>query len=122
MADEEMESLKTQIEKYFKKFFKNKKKQFSIKEQAYFHELKINLINYILNFLNHRYILQIINNKNHNFTNITSLLLKQTCSFRGLVYINFIIENLISVLKFLFNFDNKISSSLFLLSMMPGRF
>lgn len=100
---EEMETVKLVVFKNFNKMKTFQKKLFHKKKDYYIFEFRKYLIDFIYLFLNDRYILQLIHNKHHNFTNIVAFLLNESCSFQGLVYLNYLQDVIISFIKFIFN-------------------
>lgn len=103
MSYEEIETVKLVVFKNFNKLKTLKQKLFNKKKDYFFFEFRKHLIDFIFLFLSDRYILQLIHNKHHNFTNIVAFLLNESCSFQGLVYLNFLQDVIISFIKFIFN-------------------
>ena len=107
VSSEDLGQLKKDLNQKLANLVDKNKKLFDNERQCFLHQLNISLIEFMLMFLEDRYLIQLIYFKNHNFTNIMAFISNCTCEFKGLVYLNMRIEKEIKLLKFLLNFDYK---------------
>lgn len=99
---EEMDSIKIFVSKNLEEMKNLNKKRFNDKKDFYFYELRQKILKFVFLFLDDRYILQIIHNKQHNYTNIVAFLLNESCQFQGFVYLNYLLNKLFEIIKCLF--------------------
>jgi hypothetical protein len=107
VSSEDLGQLKKDLTQKLSNLVDKKKILFENERQCFLHQLNISLIEFMLMFLEDRYLIQLIYFKPHNFTNIMAFISNCTSEFKGLVYLNIRIEKEIKLLKFLLNFDYK---------------
>jgi hypothetical protein len=107
VSSEDLSQLKKDLKQKLSKLVDKKKILFENERKCFLHQLSVSLIEFMLVFLEDKYLIQLIYFKDHNFTNIMAFISNCTCEFKGLVYLNMRIEKEIKFLKFLLNFDYK---------------
>jgi hypothetical protein len=107
LSSEDCAQLKKEVPVKLNQIVDTKKNLFDNERQCYLHQLNVSLIEFMVEFLEDRHLIQHMHFKQHNFTNIIAFIKNCTSEFKGLVYLNMRIEREIKMLKFVLNFEYK---------------